>query len=563
MRPRVYCSSVETDSTSSPSSEGVENNDGVVKGKEAAHDVVGNATDGEVKKSGGISEERRLEIERLELEAKKAMLDFERKSLDAEKKRLELMKLRMGKEEHSRMKEEHSRMKDGVSVVKDDAADKKPVEAPGDKKVENGNGLEKFKNGISGIGSNAPMIKEMSRLLENMNMRGFTVSEGDITLMKENVLTMKNFYVTQVERSPFDSRVVFKGNLRMDPAEAMQDILQNAETSGVSKRLALFLLIDPASEDTRPCVVAIPADVAEPNKTSTGSYVLAGAALVATLFTTFSYGVGIFGVSPEFIQQLAQGNIDETWFTLPISVGAFAIATSHEIGHRIAAAYHKVKLGLPYFLPSLQIGLYGTITPLGSYPKNRSQLFDVAVAGPVAGIGLSLIALVSGMVLTNTGALADWWPQIPGGLFRASLLMGSIADLILPSGLREQATFAVHPLTVVGFSGVIVNALQLIPIGRLDGGRIVQSLFGRRVASIVTSLTLILQGLASIIGNSPLLLFWGLVCVFLQREADYSCQDDVTEPNNVRSALGLGMLFLMLIALCPFPESLRDVLGQL
>ena len=565
VKDELHQTSLQSEGTNSESAAAAQ--DGVIKETDSVLKSSSDAIDKskEVTENSGIDEatRKRLEAERLDLEAKKAMLEFERKTLEAEKKKLELMKVRMTKDEFrekqnriSTLNAEVENAKDALN--KDSAA---AAEAPAGAVEKKTNGNNAGLNPATGMGS-SPMLKEMTKLLENMNMRGFTVSEKDIALMKEKVLSMRNFYVTQVERSPFDSRVVFRGNLRMNPAEAMEDITKAAKACGVADRLALFLLVDPASQDKRPCVVALPADVAEPNKRTTASTVLAVVAAVATAFTTFSYGVSIFGISPEFVQQITQGNVDEVYYTLPVSIGAFAIAIFHEAGHRVSAAYHKVKLGLPYFLPSLQIGLYGTITPLGSYPKNRTQLFDVAISGPAAGLGLSLVGLVAGLVLTNTGAVADWWPQIPGGLFRASLLMGSIANIILPPGIREQATYAVHPLTVVGFTGVIVNALQLIPIGRLDGGRVVQSLFGRRIANIMTSLTLILQGLASILGNSPLLLFWGLVCVFLQREPDYSCQDDVTEPNNARTILGLSMLFIMLITLCPFPDSLRDVLGQ-
>jgi membrane-associated protease RseP (regulator of RpoE activity) len=224
------------------------------------------------------------------------------------------------------------------------------------------------------------------------------------------------------------------------------------------------------------------------------------------------------------------------------------------VSHRIAALYHDIKLGLPVFLPSLQVGTYGTITPLQSYPRNRTGLFDVAASGPIAGAAISIVTLIAGLLLTSTGEVADWFPQIPSALFNGSILVGALGNLILPAAMRDQATLAVHPLLVVGYTGLLVNALNLIPIGRLDGGRIVQALFGRTIAGRVSGLTFVIQGLATIVGNSSLLLYWSLICVFLQREGEYPCQDEVTEPNNVRFVTGLGLLVLMILVLTPIPD---------
>lgn len=497
----------------------------------------------------------RMEAERLELMAAKARLEFERAELQAERKRLELDKLKNLKEIQEAQGTPAVPPRPGVepNPYEEEAKAREAARA-GDLNSAS----------VSGDKSNAsPAFTSLAELLSNEFPR---VSEKDIEIIKEKLCGMNTFFVTEIDRSPFDERVVFRGNMRQ-PADKILDELEGlADAEGIGERVRLFLLYDPkqgsdGEDDKRPVLVALPA-AAKPNETSSFSAVFSVVLGLAACFTTFSYGIGIFGLTPEVITQIAKGNLDEAWLTLPVSFGAIVVALLHDAGHRVAGALRDVKLGLPFFIPSLQIGTYGTITPLESYPRLRKDLFDVAVAGPLVGVVSSIAALVAGLVITGSGEIADWFPQVPSALFHASILVGSIADSILPAGLREQATVAVHPLTVVGYTGLLLNALNLMPIGRLDGGRIIQALYGRVVAGRATAITLMLQGISSLFGNSPLLLFWGLVCVFLQRESDYPCRNEVIEPDNTRAAVGLGALLIMLLVLIPFPGQVGNILGQ-
>ncbi|KAI0564160.1 hypothetical protein FGB62_30g117 [Gracilaria domingensis] len=486
----------------------------------------------------------RLEAERLELMAAKARLEFERAELQAERKRLELDKMKS-------LKDAHDAGKAPPSPETQNPYDQKQEQA--EHNVE--------KKPVSGM----PQPLTAGSLSEILSAEFPRVSESDIEIIKEKLCGMKTFFVTEVDRSPFDERVVFRGNMRQDPAKLLEQLEALAAKEGISERVRLFLLQDPKDsvdgDDKRPVLVALPA-AAKPNETTTFNAVFAVVLGFAACFTTFSYGIGIFGLTPEVVTEIAKGSVEEALLTVPVSAGAIAISVIHEIGHRIAAAYRGIKVGLPYFIPSLQIGTYGTVTPLESYPRLRKDMFDFAVAGPIAGTIASLVALVAGLAITGSGQIADWFPQIPSSLFHASVLVGAVADIILPAALREQATIAVHPLAVIGYTGLLVNALNLLPIGRLDGGRIVQALYGRAVAGRATAVTLFLQGLSSLVGNSPLLLFWGLVCVFLQRESDYPCQNEVIEPDGTRTAIGLATLCFMLLILIPFPDQIGDILGQ-
>lgn len=495
-----------------------------------------------------LARKARHDAEKLELMAERARLESERAQLFADRKRFELDKAKA------------KNKKNDVGAV---SAEAEAATETAESKASLAVDVKELPSGDKRMSIKPPFTQQAISDLVGVDFP--RVDEKDIAAIKEHVCGLKTFFCTEVDRSPFSERVVFRGNLRLDADIALDKLEELAKEQGLNERVRLFLLLDPkddSSESKKPVLVALPA-AAVPNQTNFLSTSFALIAAAVTAGTTFAYSVGIFGFTPAFIDEVARGNLDEFYYTIPISVGMAAIISAHDIAHRVMGELRDVKLGLPYCIPSLQVGAFGTVTPLESYPRTRKDLFDVAVAGPLVGMALSIGALLSGLVMTANGAGADWFPQIPSSLFHASVLVGTLADLILPSGIREQATLAVHPLTVVGYTGLLVNALNLLPIGRLDGGRIVQALYGRALAGRISSITLILQGLASVFGNSPLLLFWGLICIFLQRESDYPCRNEIVEPDDGRAALGLVMLFLMLSVLTPLPGSFNDILGSL
>lgn len=387
------------------------------------------------------------------------------------------------------------------------------------------------------------------------------VSEEDIKTLKETVMSMDTFFVTSVDRSMFADRVVFRGNLRTTPEKALASILASSKSHGLSDRVRLFLMQDPAARDDTTVVVAIPSEATPPPPgVQNKLFTVLGIAVAG--FTTLSYGVGIFGVTPEFVNAIAIGNTDVINNTLPLSLGTAVVTAAHEVGHRVVAKARGVKLGLPFFLPSLQIGSYGSVTPLADFPPSRKHLFDVAAAGPAVGFALSLAAVVTGLLLTSSGEVADWFPQVPSGLFRASLLLGSLAETILPAGFRDAATVAVDPLVVVGYTGLLVNALNMLPIGRLDGGRVSLAALGRQASGLVSWASLIAASAAALLGDSPLLLYWSLLVVFFQREAELPCTDEVTPLDTPRQVGAVALLLLALLVLVPFPDSLTNVTGQ-
>jgi membrane-associated protease RseP (regulator of RpoE activity) len=238
----------------------------------------------------------------------------------------------------------------------------------------------------------------------------------------------------------------------------------------------------------------------------------------------------------------------------PFALGVLAILVVHEIGHRVIAQRRNVKLSWPFFIPTWEIGSFGAITRIESILPNRSVLFDVALAGPAAGGLLSFAMLIVGLVLSHPGSQF----QLPVGFFQGSVLVGTLAKVVLGAKLTGPLV-DVHPLVLMGWLGLVITALNLLPAGQLDGGRIVQSIYGRKMAGRATVITLILLAIASL--ANPLALYWAVLILFLQRPQERPATNELTEPDDARAALGLLALFLTLATLLPLTPALAGRLG--
>lgn len=299
---------------------------------------------------------------------------------------------------------------------------------------------------------------------------------------------------------------------------------------------------------------------AQPSGMDLGAVSFAISSLVAASFTTLACAIGAFALNPDFFAAVQAGDVSVVSSAVPIAEGLAAIQIIHELGHWLAAARYGVKLSAPVVIPSLQLGAFGSITSFLSYPKNRVELFDVAVAGPLLGFVASLAALIAGLVMTGsaTQEMVSLFPVLPGSTFSSSALVGGITSVLLPSvmGLSDTAAVSVHPLTVVGLTGLLVNALNFMPVGRIDGGRASTCVLGRPSATIIGSVILLLQALSGLAGDSPIQLFWGITILCFQRSQEIPCNDEVTELDDGRVALFGVLLVLTMLCLFPLPSEM-------
>ncbi|MEA5621146.1 site-2 protease family protein [Cronbergia sp. UHCC 0137] len=365
------------------------------------------------------------------------------------------------------------------------------------------------------------------------------IPEEDMSAIK-GIFGIDTFFAT--ETIPYQEGAIFKGNLRGEPEET-----HNRLTKSLRERLGdkyrLFLV---ENTDGKPVVIVLPSRT-DPQSLKLGQKVFAVILLAATIGTNLEAA----GLLLNFDLLTNPSRLLEA---LPIGLGIFTVLVAHEIGHWLLAQRHQVRLSWPFFLPAVQIGSFGAITRFESLLPNRKVLFDIALAGPAFGGIVSLIMLVTGLLLSHPGSLF----QLPNQFFQGSILVGSLARVVLGSALQSPLV-NIHPLVVIGWLGLIITALNLMPAGQLDGGRIVQAIYGRKTAGRATFATLILLALVSL-GN-PLAMYWAIVIVFLQRDLERPSLNEVTEPDDARAALGLLALFLMIATLLPLTPALAGRLG--
>jgi membrane-associated protease RseP (regulator of RpoE activity) len=356
----------------------------------------------------------------------------------------------------------------------------------------------------------------------------------------QGIFGIDTFFST--EAIPYQEGAIFKGNLRGEPDVVHQRLSETLQQR-LGDRYRLFLIEGP---DERPVVVVLPS-ANDPKPTTLAQGILAVVLFAATIATSMETA-GLL-LSFDFFSNLNRFNE-----TLPIASGIVGILVAHELGHRWLARKHQVRLSPPFFIPTWQIGSFGALTLFKSVLPNRSVLFDIAFAGPAIGGVISVGMLITGLLLSHQGSLF----QIPTDFFQGSILVGTLARVVLGESL-QQSLVAIHPLVVVGWLGLVVSALNLMPAGQLDGGRIVQSIYGRKIARRTTIATLIVLGLASLV--NPLALYWAIVILFLQRDLERPALNELTEPDDARAALGLLALFLMAATLLPLTPSLAGRLG--
>ena len=380
--------------------------------------------------------------------------------------------------------------------------------------------------------------KDSSVTVPDLQLEPTPIPEADLSLIR-GIFGIDTFFAT--ETIPYQEGVVFKGNLRGEP-EAVHNRLTKSLQERLEDKYRLFLV---ENTDGKPVIIILP------SRTDPQRAQLAQAFAVILFIATIATSLEVGGILQNFD---LFSNPERFAEALPIALGLSVILISHEVGHWLLARRHQVKLSWPFFLPAVQIGSFGAITRFESLVPSRKALFDIALAGPAFGGITSLLLLVIGLLLSHPGSLF----QLPNQFFQGSILVGSLARVVLGSALQSPVV-NIHPLVIIGWLGLVITALNLMPAGQLDGGRIVQAIYGRKTAGRTTFATIVLLAIVSL-GN-PLAMYWAIVILFLQRDLERPSLNEISEPDDARAALCLLALFLMIATLLPLTPALAGRLG--
>lgn len=196
---------------------------------------------------------------------------------------------------------------------------------------------------------------------------------------------------------------------------------------------------------------------------------------------------------------------------LPYAGALLAILVAHEMGHYLVARKNGVDQSLPFFIPAPTLfGTMGAVIFMRKLPRNRRQLFDVAVTGPIAGLVLAIPATIVGLM---------WSQPIEAGQLPASnvALGSSLLFQVLIQVLKPEAAetgVMLHPLAFAGWTGMFVTSLNLIPVGQLDGGHLLYALLGRRQVAVSAFVLLALLAIG-VLFRSPVWVVWVMILVLL------------------------------------------------
>jgi membrane-associated protease RseP (regulator of RpoE activity) len=237
-------------------------------------------------------------------------------------------------------------------------------------------------------------------------------------------------------------------------------------------------------------------------------------------------------------------------FTLLIILGA------HELGHYFACRHYGIRASLPFFLPAPPVislfGTFGAVIKIKEPITTRRALFDIGIAGPLAGFAFALPASLIGLLMAE--------PVSPSGLsgiqFHDPLLFILISKWF---GLSQWINW--NPVYWASWGALLVTALNLFPVGQLDGGHVLYAVFGRRIHKAVSLIVCVSVATLAVLSykfyNSPMWFLWAIVLLFLFKVGHPPVAEE--EPlGKGRIILAVVALAVFLLCFMPFPITISD-----
>jgi membrane-associated protease RseP (regulator of RpoE activity) len=223
---------------------------------------------------------------------------------------------------------------------------------------------------------------------------------------------------------------------------------------------------------------------------------------------------------------------------LPFSLTLLAILLAHELGHYLTALYHRVNASPPYFMPSPVLGTFGAFIRVRSQIYSKLVLFDIGVSGPIAGFVVLLPALAIGLAFSKV---------IPGighqgtVQFGVPILQWLLERAIFPG--TPPSDICLHPVARAAWVGMFATAMNLLPVGQLDGGHILYSFFPNqhRLVSKLVCLAILPLGFFW-----PGWVLWAVLLLWLGRRHPMVYDTSPLSPGRRK----LGFLALILFVLC-------------
>lgn len=347
--------------------------------------------------------------------------------------------------------------------------------------------------------------------------------------MKNLHLEIENFLneVMEIECSKMENfSLVWEGKLKIPEKDALDHITKKAD--------AMNLDVGFKNKETG---IAVTFRV-KPEKRASKKWINI-LLLILTFLTTLTAGALQQNINPFFpITNLLAG--------LPFSLSIMLILGSHELGHYIMAKKNNVDATLPYFIPAPHmLGTFGAVIKMRSPIRDKNALIEIGAAGPIVGFIFSTIAIMIGFSLSEVVPVSG----NEGIVLGDSILIKLFSKLFF-SDIPEGKDVLLNPIAFAGWIGYLITAINLLPVGQLDGGHIVYALVGEKhriVGYIIFGAVILLS--SQWIGWA----FWAIMIFLLVRFKHPPPLDGISPVSKKHRIIGIISLIIFILTFTPVP----------
>ncbi len=263
--------------------------------------------------------------------------------------------------------------------------------------------------------------------------------------------------------------------------------------------------------------------------------------VITTLFAGASFYVGLTDILKDPANLL---------LGVPFSVSILSILLAHEMGHYITSRRNRVDVSLPYFIPAPTLfGTLGAVIKMRSPIARKNMLFDIGAAGPIAGMVIAVPVVFLGLAKSKFVDMTGVGGDGIGLIFGDSILFSLISKIVLGQ-TPEGQDILLHPIGFAGWVGLLVTALNLMPIGQLDGGHIAYAVFGKRQRYVARAFLLVLIFMGVVF--YPGWLIWAILLVLIGIDHPPVMDGDIPLDRK-RVIVGIFTFLIFILTFIPNP----------
>jgi membrane-associated protease RseP (regulator of RpoE activity) len=381
----------------------------------------------------------------------------------------------------------------------------------------------------------------------------------------------------------FNIEAITAGNPQKDYIVRYRGMLRDEDTESAYDQLTALLAPYNVTalfrwDDDRHAIILVPS---RPKPKPSNPWINLIFFILTFLSVTVVGGLNEVQLTNMEFNNLLSNILHILWAGAPFAISLLSILGAHELGHYFMCRKYGVEATLPYFIPFPSfLGTMGAVILMKEQPRNRRQLLDIGLAGPLAGLIVTIPILILGLSLSNLDPIPA---QIPTGMVFTlegnSLLYLLVKYIMFGQLLPAPASFGampewlywlrffftghpyplggldvmIHPVALAGWAGILVTALNLIPAGQLDGGHVLYVLIGRKRMSKLLPFIIGAIALLGLVSASWWL--WAVLLFFVGRRYD-DPDDQITPLDDRRRWLAILAIIIFFLVFTPVPMNI-------